>query len=164
MRVKKFSFMKSVRLGLLLTIVFIYLIYKVDFWIEDRAINKSGIEDLIVLLKQPNLKQYDILYFYGSHEGRERDNKVRNYVFFSKAPIEFQNLSLLTSSNKNDDSLYSTKKYIEGLVSDELGHAIKCDYYYNDYNNKMTGNITIKLHELQTTKGFYTAINMLEKN
>lgn len=150
--------------GLLLILGVSYLTWKANWWIDDLALKKSGVDELVMLVKQPALKNAEILSFFGTHEGEERDDFVKRYVFYSQNSIEFPYMNhhtklskshrIISESFTTPDRSTLKKSMIEESTGLNIGVVRNLEDYDLDVFNE-NGNYQIKISVLETEKGFY---------
>jgi len=86
-----------------------FLIYWTNWWLEDIAIRKEGLDRIVELLNQQKLKEAEIVYFSGTHKGKERDAAGRHYIFYSPTEIQFPSLKgYITKKAQN----YPDKEFV----------------------------------------------------
>lgn len=85
---------------------------RVEWWYENRKLREVKLSQLITLVKEPALRDKEILYFYGAHEGKERYRPtVSRFIFYSKHNMEFGHMRKLFSVN----AVSADKRQLGGL-------------------------------------------------
>jgi hypothetical protein len=153
---KKFSFF----LILIIIVLVMYVVWKMVWWYEDVQLEEQRLEELILHIKEPRLRDLEILDFHGTHKGWEwQGSGVARFVFFSESIMKFPQMKKVFAIPIIEESgAYKTKAIIERYTKQDIGNLIGEWVYYRLTDEKYQFTIFV----IETTKGFYISAEMIE--
>jgi hypothetical protein len=140
----------------------LYVLWKISWWYEDIKLEEQRLEELILHIKEPILRDLEILSFYGIHKGWEwQGNGAARFIFYSKNNMYFPNMrKVLATPIKERRNADSVKAMLEKDIGQNIGNLIGEQVFYELTDEKYQ----ISIHVNETVKGFYIRAEMIELN
>lgn len=147
-------------LTLISIVLVLYVVWKISWWYEDIKLEEQRLEELILHIKEPRLRDLEVLDFYGTHKGWEwQGGGVAKFIFHSESNIKFPHMRMVYTKPFNERrSAYFTKAIIEKDAGQDIGDLKGEQVYYELIDEKYQ----IKIFVIESVKGFYIEAEMLE--
>ena len=151
---------KTFLIALISIVLVLYVAWKISWWYEDTQLEKQRLEELILHIREPALRDLEILDFHGTHKGWEwQGGSVARFIFYSKTNIYFPNMKKVFAIPYNEmRKPYLAKSIIEKQINCDIGNLKGEQVLHRRTDEKYQ----IKIRVIETVKGFYIEAEMIE--